>query len=193
MGVWHLRTAILSEDDTLQQALTESLGNHGCTVSLFDDPAGMLLDIERNGADLVIAEDGAGGRDSYALALRVGSVLGVCPPRTLLVSEMGNIGTLVGIAPSMVIGVVSKPIDAGRFSDLLSVLAAARTRCPGLLSPEYRGACPGEQPCCASPRYAECPHYDRACGRKLQLWISTRSEWKPAGLDGAPAGDSASA
>jgi CheY-like chemotaxis protein len=145
----------------------------------FTDPREALRAIDHT-VDLVIADVSMPQLDGFRLALRVAAVLGMSPPRTLLISGNDQAEQLKWASPSMVIGVLPKPFTCADLQSVLEVLQQTRSRCPGVLMP----ICPcgvngvssrlSKRRPCDNSDYASCRFYGTACGKSLQQWIGDR-------------------
>ena len=119
--------------------------------------------------------------DGFRLALRVAAVLGMSPPRTLLMSGDNHAEQLTWASPAMVIGVLAKPFTASDLLPILDLLEQARRRCPGVLMPlcpcAGKGATVGliGRRRCDTADYAACRFYSTTCGKSLQDWIGNRA------------------
>lgn len=173
---------MLIDDDPGVLAVTKVLlKGLGHTVVSFRDPRQAVGVLTENHVDLVISDVRMPVLDGFEVARLVAEAFGTSPPRVLLVSGGDDAGQkLQTTPPSVVIGLLPKPVDRDDLGEVLSLLEQSRACCPGTVAPfcphvQKRSAgrvgvsAPG-LPCHASD-YTACPHYAGDCGTPLRHWI----------------------
>ncbi|NQT93762.1 MAG: response regulator transcription factor [Lentisphaerae bacterium] len=171
---------LIDDDDLALASMCSTLSRLGQDVRPYSDPQVALRELDQD-VDIVLADVTMPVLDGFRVALRATALLGNSPPKTVLISGTHWDERMASSSPSMVVGLLHKPVGLQKFQRLLGVLEESRESCPGLQPLFWRGprsACPGVagggpqlgMPC-DTPGYADCPHYETTCGRDLQDWI----------------------
>lgn len=185
---------LIDDDRSVLEALSGMLQRADFHVRPFSNPGTALAQLAPD-VDLVLSDVDMPTIDGFSVADGVALRLGVCPPRTLLMSGLDCMSRLAGYSPSVVIGLLSKPIRVEDIRRVLGFLSETRDCCPGVkaslcsfVAPHAPGNGPHAPCLCRTARYARCPRYDAVCGQTLRLWISQREHGVTTG-DGLPAPD----
>lgn len=176
-----MRVVLVDDDRMSLDVLAAMLRGVGCEVQAYQNPSSALAHLPPD-VDLVISDVGMPEMDGFTVAEGVALRLGVCPPRTLLVSGESHTNEVEQFPPSKVIGLLPKPIMFADVGRIVGFLAQTRKCCPGLKAPLCPYACGRSGECesksaegpasCEGVEYARCPHYDAVCGKTLRLWVS---------------------
>lgn len=174
----------LVEDDLcVLGVLTDLLRHMGHEVRAFSNPRDAIADLSTR-IDLVISDIALPGIDGFGIASAVDAVLGNHLPRVLLITGGDYQAELATYPPSMVIGVMRKPIRYADLSRVVSLISETRTRCPGTVRSFCRHVCKsddehdraaGSDSPCFTSEYANCKHYDSECGIALRGSVASHS------------------
>jgi CheY-like chemotaxis protein len=177
---------IVDDEHWIASGLGSFLSSLGHEVQICTDSVSAVDAVSQStNLDLVIADVAMEQLDGFRIALRVAALLGATPPRTLLMSGNDYIDRMTSMSPTMVIGLIRKPFSFLSLTPLIEFLEQTRTCCPGKLG----AFCSARQlgsglhrrktdVLCDSGDYSTCPHYETACGRRVQEWISMGRNWQ---------------
>lgn len=177
---------ILIEDDASALAVVANLMTHmGHEVQPFTNPRAALAGLTEQ-VDLVVSGVALQDLNGFDVALSVHAKLGDRLPRVLLMTGDSCEDVLTAYPPSVVIGIVHKPIRYTSLERILTLLQKTRGRCPGafresLCTAMQHGRNATTGPCkatglCFTSTYALCPNYNTGCGRTLRETIAARGK-----------------
>lgn len=179
-----MQIVLIDDNEDHLNTLAQLLRRMGHQVRDFTNPWRALANLPKD-TDVVVSDIIMPALDGFSVAERVAAVLGNHLPRVLLFSGDNYQAALQTYPPSVVIGILSKPIRHADLSRVMSLLEQTRTRCPGTLNIACPYALPLQEasdasaqassPCYTS-KYAVCPHYDKECGKTLRSTVKSSHE-----------------
>jgi CheY-like chemotaxis protein len=175
-----MRIVLIDDEPAVLYIMAALIRRLGHVVTEFADPRAAVAALTADEA-LILSDVNMPNLDGFEVARCVRERFGDSAPRVLLVSGNDQDSRLAEVPPSIVLGVLAKPLLLGDLERVLLLVEQSRTRCPGTLRPLCRNAevefweapagdADTRRPCHAAT-YAACPLFDCGCGQALRAWI----------------------